>query len=479
MIRHRTLSLLSTSAAMLAGALATASPARADNLAEAIAHAYQTNPTLLAQRQQQQITDETYVQARAGYRPQVNVQVNGQRQDYAGTTSNSASTLAVISQPLYTGGRTATAVAATQADILSGRETLRQVEGSVLEQVIQAYADVLRDQEGVAIRQQNLEVLNDQLAEFQARNKAGDATKTDVAQSQGYLLQARVDLANARAQLQTSRSNYVAVIGLEPKALEPLPPLPGVPKSANEAVKTAELGNPGVRSALYEEQAAHLRTAEARDQRLPTVTLQGQIGYSGPISVFTPNIYGRDATAVVTVTQPLFAGGVINSQVRQQIHKESVARLQTEQAKRTMDQQVTSAWSNYAESRENITNAEEQVKANQEAYDGVRMELRADLRSTLEVFYIEQSLIQAQLNASGARHDSYVAAANLLETMGLLEVRSVAPEIKAYDPETSFSAVKHEGSVPWEGVPAVLDNLTSPRLRRLPTPPSQPISDGG
>ena len=32
----------------------------------------------------------------------------------------------------------------------------------------------------------------------------------------------------------------------------------------------------------------------------------------------------------------------------------------------------------------------------------------------------------------------------------------MAPEIKAYDPETPFRAVKHEGSVPWEGVPAVL-----------------------
>lgn len=478
MTRHRSC-LISTAAAVLAGALGTAPQARADNLVDAIAHAYQTNPTILAQRQQQQITDETYVQARAGYRPQANVQAVGERQDYAGSTTNTASALATITQPLYTGGRTAAAVAASRADILSGQETLRQVEQGVLEQVIQAYADVLRDQEGVAINQQNLDVLNDQLAEFQARNKAGDATKTDVAQSQGFLLQARVSLANARAQLQTSRATYLAVVGLEPNALEPLPPLAGVPRSADEALKTAELGNPTLRADLYEEQAERLRTAEARDQRLPTVSLQAQLGYAGPASVFTPNIYDRDATATVTITQPLFAGGVINSQVRQQIHKEAVAREQTEQARRAMTQQVTSAWSNYVETKANITDAEAQVKANQAAYDGVRMELRADLRSTLEVFYIEQSLIQAELNASGARHDSYVAAATLLQTMGLLDIKSLAPGTKAYDPETPFRAVSHEGSVPWEGVPAVLDNLTSPRLRRLPAAPSQPVTDGG
>jgi outer membrane protein len=475
MTRTRLPGLSSIAAATLAAGLVAATPARGESLADAIAHAYQTNPTLLAQRSEQQITDETYVQARAGYRPQASVQVVGQRQDYTGETSNTGSALAIITQPLYTGGRTASAVAASQADILSGRETLRGVEASVLQQVITAYADVLRDQESVAIRQQNLNALNEQLAEFQARNKAGDATRTDVAQSQGFMLQARVDLASARSQLQLSRSTYVAVVGLPAEGLEPLPGLPALPKGSDQAVKTAELGNPALRSSLYNEQGARLRTEEARDQRLPTVSLQAQLGSTGPVSVFTPNIYARDAVATVTVTQPLFSGGVINSQVRQQKHREAVAHLETEQAQRAIVQQVTSAWSAYVEAQENTATADEQVKANQDAYEGVQMELRADLRSTLEVFYIEQSLRQAQLNASAARHDAYVAASNLLGTMGLLNAKTLTPGLTVYDPEKPFREVSHKGSVPWEALPEALDSLTTSRLRRLPAAPSQPV----
>src|SRR5690606_12101887 len=52
--------------------LATAFAASAETLADAIALAYETNPTLQAQRASQRALDESVVQARAsGYRPQI------------------------------------------------------------------------------------------------------------------------------------------------------------------------------------------------------------------------------------------------------------------------------------------------------------------------------------------------------------------------------------------------------------------------
>ena len=44
-------------------------PACAETLADAIALAYETNPTLQAQRATQRALDENYVQARTGWRP--------------------------------------------------------------------------------------------------------------------------------------------------------------------------------------------------------------------------------------------------------------------------------------------------------------------------------------------------------------------------------------------------------------------------
>src|SRR5579864_4378093 len=51
--------------------LGWASIAGAETLGDAIALAYQTNPTLQAERAQLRVTDEEYVQAEAGLRPTV------------------------------------------------------------------------------------------------------------------------------------------------------------------------------------------------------------------------------------------------------------------------------------------------------------------------------------------------------------------------------------------------------------------------
>ena len=58
-------------AAVCSAGLLAAAGARGETLADAIALAYQTNPTLQEQRAGQRALDEGYVQARTGLRPTV------------------------------------------------------------------------------------------------------------------------------------------------------------------------------------------------------------------------------------------------------------------------------------------------------------------------------------------------------------------------------------------------------------------------
>jgi len=62
-------------AAVCSAGLLVAGAAHAETLADAIALAYQTNPTLQEQRANQRALDETYVQARTGLRPTVSANV--------------------------------------------------------------------------------------------------------------------------------------------------------------------------------------------------------------------------------------------------------------------------------------------------------------------------------------------------------------------------------------------------------------------
>jgi outer membrane protein len=210
-------------------ALLTAAGAHAENLGDAIGLAYQTNPTLQAQRASQRALDENYVQARAGFRPTAGISASVTHDDNSSARStgqtNSSSATLTVTQPVYTGGRVSSQVTAAEADILAGREALRRVEISVLQSVIQAYVDVRRDQQRLAISQENVTVLQRQLEESNARFNVGELTRTDVAQTQARLAAAQATLASAQAQLAISRANYDAVVGQNPGELAPEPPL--------------------------------------------------------------------------------------------------------------------------------------------------------------------------------------------------------------------------------------------------------------
>jgi outer membrane protein len=469
--------------AAVAGALA-AGPAAAETLANAIALAYDSNPTLQAQRASQRALDETYVQARTGYRPTLSasataswsedrtpggVVINGVRV-YGPRNSETGSAGFVLNQPLYTGGRVAAAVSAAEADILTGRENLRRVEAQVLALVITAYSDVRRDQEALRIRQENVRVLERQLDESRARFDVGEITRTDVAQSEARLAQAQAQLSSAQAQLAISRANYAQVVGQNPGELAPEPSLAALmPADVTAAFDTAEQNNPQIRAAEYAAQASRARVAGARAERMPRIDLRGQLGYGGEIAPIDTDRYSQNITGTATVSVPLFTGGLTNSRVRQAIERNNTDRINVETARRAVLQATTQAWNQYMASQANIASTETQVRAARIAAEGTRQEQQVGLRTTLDVLNAEQELRAAELSQVSARRDSYVAAANVLAQMGRLEAPNLTPTVTRYDPKTNFKGLRVTwGWVPWEEPLAIVDGAAVPKPKELP-----------
>ncbi len=485
-MRHRSRWLAAVSLAALSLAPSAAS---AETLAEAIAMAYASNPTLQAQRAQLRALDENWYQARAGYRPTLSV---SGRATWSETTipgtrplvdveSNSGSAVLSLTQPVYSGGRVASAVSAAEADSLSGREGLRRVEAQVLGQVIQSYVDVRRDQEALRIRQTNVAVLQRQLDESRARFEVGEITRTDVAQSEARLAAAVALLNSAQATLATSRASYEAVVGQAPGTLAPEPPIGSLlPASVEQAWDLAESGSPVVRAAEYAEQASRARIAGARAEQMPTVALQGQLGYSGLASPLHTDAYSRALSGSAVVSVPIFSGGQTLSRIRAATERNTVDRLGVENARRTVRQTITQSWSALQAARSNIEATDKQVRAARIAAEGVVQEQRVGLRTTIDVLNAEQELRAAELAQVSARRDEYVAAAGVLSQVGRLHVGYLVPEVPRYDPSANFRNLRVTwGWVPWEVPSSGLDGILVPKPaiipdRPVPTAPSPP-----
>ena len=456
-----------------------AAPAHAETLADAIALAYQTNPTLQGQRASQRALDESVVQARTGLRPTLSASGDAswserEGADTVGTSSGGLS----VSQPIYTGGRVSSGISAARADVLTGREGLRGVEAQVLQTVITAYVDVRRDQERLRIATDNVAVLQRQLDEARARFEVGEITRTDVAQAEARFAGARASFSSAQAQLAISRASYAAVVGQNPGDLAPEPSLEGLlPTTVDEAFVAAEEANPQVLAAEYSERSSAARLAATRAERRPTVSASGSVGYGASDAAFGGQFenYSQSVSGSVTVRMPIFTGGLINSGIRAATERNRADQLAIEEARRTALRTVSQAWNSLVGARANLVANEEQVRATRIAFEGVRQEAQVGLRTTLDVLNAEQELRNAELAMINARRDEYVASAILLAAMGKLEARYLTPDVETYDPVLNANRVNFSwGWVPWEPVLEIVDRVGGPMTS--PPPADAPVA---
>jgi outer membrane protein len=266
------------------------------------------------------------------------------------------------------------------------------------------------------------------------------------------------------------------VVGQNPGDLEPEPPLPGVPTDIDEAFDVAQVENAAIRSAAFAEEASRSRIAQARSELRPTVGLRAQYGYGGPVVPFDIRDVDRTFSASAVVSQPLYAGGLRRSRIRQATEQNNADLIEIEGERRDVLRSVSQAFNQVLAARGNITSQLEQVRANRIAAEGVREEAAVGLRTTIEVLNAEQELRNSELLLVNARRDDYVAAASLLSAMGRLEARNLIAQVDLYDPAVNFDRVKGKGGVPWEPLVERLDNIAAPVPAERPA--TQPIMSG-
>ena len=449
-------------AALLGVSLFGLSPAAAETLQGALAKAYQTNPTLNAARANQMATDENVPIQRAAGLPSAqinstfneNVLIPGGQFVVIPRTLNTQGQLQV---PIYQGGLVKNGVKAADARVAAGAETLRATEASVFSQVVAAYNDVLRDTQIVEFNRANVRNLEVNLRATQDRFEVGDLTRTDVAQSEARLSQARADLRNAEANLIGSKERYIQQVGEVPADLSQPPPLPGLPASVDEAVEIAIKENPDIAAATKNSEAAGFDVKAARAGRLPTLsgfgTFNRNDNFGGARANIPINIPATQESAVVgaQLQLPLYQGGRPSAQIRQAQARKTAAMENQIGTERGVIQQVRSAFASWRASLDVIKSAEAAIAANSLSLEGVRAENGVGNRTIIEVLNAEQELINAKVILATARRNAYVAGFTLLAAMGNAEARDLDLQgITLYNAKDNYRRAKGQ-FLDWTG----------------------------
>lgn len=463
-------------------ALAAAPPAHGQTLAEAIAEAYRTNPTIEGSRYDLEAADEGLPQARSQLRPSAELDVTGSfDRTIEGRASRRSNPFSpgklnrdtnraelVVSQPLYTGGRATAARNSAIAAIRSSREQLRGTEGDLLLAVITAYVDVRRYEESLRIWRASTDELTKITQEIQDRYDVGDLTLTDVSQSRAQLALARQQIVGAEQALEAARTDYAALVGRDPGELAEEPALPNLPPRVEDAFALAERQNPELGRAVFTEEQSRSDIAAAKAQGNPTVSLRGSAALNGEAVPYRLRDQDQTYTGSLVLSLPLSAGGLIASQVREAQARNSSARVRIEATRREVDRAVANAWNQMAAAGRVASLQEEQLRFAETQLDGMVNEYRIGERSTFDVLYAQQLLRDAQVSLLASNRDRYLAQATVLRQTGMLEVRAIMSGLQLHDAAKNLRRVENRNAVPWERLLAALDKAGAPSVRARP-----------
>lgn len=406
-------------AALIAAAMLAPGSVQAESLADAMVLALKTSPELKIGRANVKVLGERAYQARAGGRVNVDgiIDITSLYSNLDDWIFPTEMRLDVI-QPLYTGGQVENATEAAEIRITAEQARLIATEQDVLRRAVTAYMDVRRDEILLELSRNNVRVIGEQLRAARERFEVGEVTRTDVAQAEARLAAAKTTFAAVSGRLQISREAYRRVVGRYPGKLDPPPPLPDLPKDVAEAVRIGLRDDPNIVSARLERRAASTDVKTAIGGLLPTVSLLGQVSHGDTLSIRSDD--RTDASVGIRIVIPFYDGGTTYSRVREAQAFVEVRSSQVTDAMRQAIENIGVSWSDLTVAAATIRSGQLQVDAAGIAFDGVQEEAKVGARTTLDVLNAEQELLDARGELVTAYRDRYVAAYNLLFSVGKL-----------------------------------------------------------
>lgn len=428
--------------------LSNALPSSFQRLEDVLRNSYASNPRLMAAREELHGTHELVPQAQAGWKPTIDAtaSINNSHlvgDNFGGDGTTSKALGVALSEPLYRGGRTMSATQSAFSTVKAQTALLNDLEQQTMLDVATAYMDVLRDGAFLNLVHNNKSLIEERQSAAEARFRAGDATRTDVAQAAARLAAADAQIADAEARLKRSGAAFASLAGLQPGVMGyPVLRFP-FPGTLGAAVDMAKQANPGVVASRYLHEASESDIDTIFGELLPRLSFLANMNkqYDPQPGLVDESF---DRTIGLSATIPLYEAGATRSRVRQAKHTANKRYIETLQAGRDVEQKIIDSWQTLAAARADINARQIQVQATLEAREGVHQETMAGTRTILDELDADQEHLDAQTALVSARHDEIVAQFALARNLGLLTPETLGFGDIAEDHQRHLDAVQNK-----------------------------------
>lgn len=188
-------------------------PSLPETEAEAQAIARQSHPSIMALQYEVQADELTLAAARTDYGPEVNLSANVGT-DPSNTGDATGRVTLQLTQPLYTGGRLASAERIALATLHATESELSYATREMLQGIGNAFAQIRIARASIQASQQQIRASQLAFEGVQEEAALGARTTLDVLDAEQDLLEARIGLIEAQTSLYTASYGLLASMGL-------------------------------------------------------------------------------------------------------------------------------------------------------------------------------------------------------------------------------------------------------------------------
>lgn len=424
-------------ALLLAGSSLAGGSASAQSLEDAVRTTLETNPRIGAAASNREAISHELRQARSFYLPQLDVEARygygsfndlASRNrpgddDYLGTDPLEARV--VLQQRLFDGFETDGRVAREKARTASASHRVYERSEFISLDAVNAYLEVLRSRELLALARENVEVHRNILDSLEQRAQRGVGDRANVVQTATRLGRAEATVSERLNQLRDAEAEYEAVVGEMPGQLT-MPAFPDaeLPPDRGGTLELVVDANPTIQVREADIRAAEAEVDVVSANFYPRVNIEADTAYR---EAFDGNdTYEHVSRIMVVMRWNLYSGGADTANRREALARVAEAKNERHQALRDAAREVQTSWSALENERQRVIELRRSVDFADETRASYLEQFRVAERTLLDVldaenelFAVRSQLVTAENNLLFSKYRILALLGNLLNTLGI------------------------------------------------------------
>ena len=309
---------------------------------------------------------------------------------------------------------------AAKAAYYQSQEYAQAVRTQIIASVANTYYTLLMLDAQYAITQETEKTWRESVEATRALKEAGYMNEAALAQTEATYYSIYTSMLDLKEQINQAENAMSLLLFETPQAIERGSLYDqNFTEEFSVGIPLQMLSNrPDVRSAEQALAQAFYMTNAARSAFYPSITLSGSIGWTNSIAGAIVNPMQAIASAVGSITEPLFNRRMNVAQLRIAKAQQEEARLAFQQTLLNAGSEVNDALMQYQTAHQKAEYYVKQIEALSIAAESTRLLMEHGSTNYLEVLTAQQSLLTAQLTQVANRFSEIQSLISLYQALG-------------------------------------------------------------